>query len=409
MLKLTTVILALFPVICFGDASYQSTTQMNSGMLVNMAKKFAFLSKSMRDLTDPVSEITMVSGNQKAIVSKNYTEIWDLDKKVIIHIDNPTKSYSVTTFADLRKMIQEMPARMAKMQEQLKQAQSQAQGKTPSSVPPNYKFDVSVDVKDTGLSKMIEKYNAFQHILTMKMKMTDANNPDTNVTYSFVEEIWSTPTVPDEMRTVSDFDLRFGQQLMQGMDAKDLMKSLTDMRSGSGMMMMQMFGAQPGSADSFARMQKELAKITGTRLLEITRMGGTGTGIAGQPGATDGSTSTASGGSVAGQVAKDTATQTATQEAGRITNIPGQALASSVLKGFGRKKKPADTPAPAPATTDPSANANTAGAAPTDVTLMEMTVKTYDFSTASVPPSVFQVPAGYKQVQSAIDKMLSQQ
>jgi len=400
MLKLITAVLALIPVLCYGDASYQSTSQITGGQLVELTKKMAFFSKSLRQLTEPTNETTMVHGNQKAIVSKDYTEIWDLDKQAIIHIDNPNKTYTVTTFADMRKMIQEMPARMAKMQEQMKQQQPQAQGKTPA-MPSNLKFDFSVDVKETGLSKMIDKYNASQYILTMKTKVTDTNNPDTNVTYSFVEEIWSTPTVPDEMQAVRDFDLRFGQQMMQGMDVKDLMRSMSNMRNGSGMALAQMFGAQPGAADSFAQMQKELAKITGTRLLEITRMGGQGTGISAQPASSNGSTST-SGSSVAGQVATDTVQQTATQEAGRITNIPGQALASAVLKGWGRKKKPADTPAPTPTST--SANAT-----PADVTLMEMTTKTSEFSNASIPSTVFQIPTGYRQVDSATNRMLNQQ
>jgi hypothetical protein len=46
-----------------------------------MLKNYAFISKQMKQMTEPMSEITMVHGNQKAIVSKEYTEIWDLDKE----------------------------------------------------------------------------------------------------------------------------------------------------------------------------------------------------------------------------------------------------------------------------------------------------------------------------------------
>jgi hypothetical protein len=413
------ILLALLaaPIVCFGDASYEHTSQITGGQFVNMLKNFAFISKQMKQMTEPSSEITMVHGNQKAIVSKDYTEIWDLDKEQIIHIDTPKKSYSVTTFADMRKMIEEMPAKMAEMQQQLKdeqaKAQKQQQGQAPT-VPPNLQFSPSVEVKDTGVTKMIEKYNAKQQIMTMKMVITDTNNPGTNITYSFIDEIWTTPDLPAEMKEVQDFDKRFGEKMMQGMDVKDLMASMANMRNGSQMGMMQMFGAKPGAADAFAQMQKEQAKITGTRLIEITRMGGSGTGIEAQPATpatgTPGQT-TPSGSSVGGQVATGAATSaassTASSASSHVGGIPGAALSGALggaLSGaFHKKPKPADQP-PAAATTTPATGS--AAAAPTDVTLMEMTAKTHDFSTEAIPSSVFQIPSGFKQVESQMQQMM---
>jgi hypothetical protein len=370
-------------------------------------------------MTEPTSEITMVHGNQKAIVSKDYTEIWDLDKEVIIHIDTPKKSYSVTTFADMRKMIQEMPAKLAEMQQQLKDEQAkmkQQQGQTPT-VPPNLKFDFTVDVKDTGLTKVIEKYNAKQQIMTMKMNVTDTNNPDTKITYSVTDEIWTTPDLPAEMKEVQDFDKRFGEKLMQGMDVKDLMASMANMRNGSQMGMMQMFGAKPGASDAFAQMQKEQAKITGTKLIEIMRMGGSGTGMEAQPATpatgapTTSGASGSSGSSVAGQAASGAASSagaaTASETVGRVGGIPGAALGGALggaLSGvFSHKKaaKPADQPA---ASTTPAA---TSAPAPTDVTLMEQTMNTHDFSTETIPSSVFQIPSGFKQVESAMAQSMN--
>jgi hypothetical protein len=37
---------------------------------------------------------------------------------------------------------------------------------------------------------------------------------------------------------------------------------------------------------------------------------------------------------------------------------------------------------------------------------MEMTRETHDFSQESIPPSVFEIPAGYKQVPSPMEQML---
>ncbi len=90
--KMITIAFFFAPFVCYGDASFEKTTQVTGGQFVDMIKKLSFFSKSMRQVTAPISETTMVHGNQKAIVSKDYTEIWDLDRESITHIDNNTKT-----------------------------------------------------------------------------------------------------------------------------------------------------------------------------------------------------------------------------------------------------------------------------------------------------------------------------
>lgn len=383
------------PLVCYADSSYQHTTQITGGQLVAMIKNLSFFSKQMRSMTDPNNETTMVHGNQKAIVGKDYTEIWDLDKEVIIHVDNTKHSYSVMTFADMRKAMAELPAKMAQMQEQMKEQQAkmqQQQGQAPA-LPPNLQFNFTVDVQNTGLTKMIEKYEATQQILTMKMICTDTNNPGTSVTYTTTTEIWTTPDVPAEMKDVQDFDMRFGMKMMQGADVKDLMASMANMRNGGQMMMAQLFGSKPGAADAFAQMGKEMAKIKGTRLVEITRMGGSGTGIdtgaANGSGANGGNGQTSSGN---GQPAQNNAS---------VFSSGG--LGGALIGAFHKKKQQQDAQA-APA---PAAPAGQAPGQPQDVTLMEMTTSTHAFSNDPVSLSAFQVPAGYKQVPSPMEQMMS--
>jgi hypothetical protein len=406
--------LVLSPVACYADSSYEKSTQITGGQFVEMLKSYAMISKQMKSLTDPISTITMVHGNQKSVVSKDSTEIYDLDKQVIIHIDSTKKTYSVMTFADFRKMMAEMPQKMAQMEQQMKDAQAKAQqhqGQAPA-VPPNLQFNFTTTVSDPGPSKVINGQNATQQILTLKMTVTDTNNPGTNVAYTMTTEIWTTPNLPPEMKAVEDFDQRFYKAMMAGVDMKEMMANMQNMRNGSSAAMAQMFGGKPGAADAFAQMQKELAKITGTRILEIQRMGGTGTGIAATPSAGGGNSSPAmppppqNSGSVAGQVATDTATNTAAGESGKVLggSIPGNALGGALMNAWGRHKaKPQTPPTPAAA----PATAPAAAQAPVDVTLMEMTTQTKDFSSESIPPSVFDIPSGYKQVPSPMEQMMA--
>jgi hypothetical protein len=383
------------PLVCYADSTYEHTSQVTGGQFINAIKNIPFAPKSVKALTEPTTETTMVHGNQKAIVSKDYTEIWDLDKEVIIHIDNTRRTYSVVTFADMRKMIAEMPAKMAEMQQQMKaqQAQMKQQQGQAAAVPPNLKFDFTVDVKDTGQTKMIDQYNAKQQIMTMKMTVTDTNNPGTNIVYAFTDEIWTTQDLPTEMKDVRDFDMRFGQKLMQGMDTKDLMGTMANMRNGGQMAMAQLFGAQPGASDAFAEMQKQLAKITGTRLVEITRMGGSGTGIDNQQAA-----SGANGGQPANNNGNGSGGNTSTTNVTSPSSVLGGAL-----MGAWRKKKAQQQQDNPPAS---SAPAGTPGQ-PQDVTLMEMTVSTHAFSSAPVSTAAFQIPAGFKQVESPMEQMMN--
>jgi len=147
-----------------------------------------------------------------------------------------------------------------------------------------------------------------------------------------------------------------------------------------------------------AQMQKEIAKLKGTRVMEVTRMGGSGTG----PGVTQNSTQTATAtapasgtDNVAGQVATDTATQTAAGEVGKL-GVFGNALGSSALGAFRRKK--AATPAPAPAAATTTANPD--GTQTASAVLMETTTQKTNFSQQTVPSSAFAVPAGFKKVES---------
>jgi hypothetical protein len=396
--RLLTLALALSPLVCRADSSYQQSTQMTGGQFVDTLRNIPFMSKQMNSLTDPMITTTMVHGNQKAVVSRDSTEITDLDKQVIIHIDTVKKTFSVVTFADMRRMMAQMPQKMAQMQQQAKEAQSQAQGQMPQS---NLQYNFTTKVDDTGVTKVVNGLNAKQQILTMKMSVTDPQNPGTRIAYTMTTEVWTTPDLPEEMKEVQDFDMRYGRKLMAGVD----MSAFTSMRGNSNAAMAQMFAGKPGATEAFAQMTKELAKIQGTRILEITRMGGSGAGIAapsaGPMANSPAASSSSNGGAASGQTTSGAATQAVTNKLG----IAGSAL-GGMLGGFGRKKpKPADQP---PAQTS-TATANTppAAQAPVDVTLMEMTTQKQNFSHDPVSASVFQVPAGFKQVPSPMEQMMS--
>ena len=378
----------------FADASYQETSQITGGSMVSSLKAVSFLGgKAMKDMFAPITTTTMVHGNQKAVISKDSTEITDLDKETITHIDNVRKTYTVMTFAQMRQAFENMPKQMAQAQQQAKQEQAQqpAQPKT------DLKTSFDVTVKNTGATKVINGLTAQEQVVTMQMHVTDPNAPPTeavnSMTYVVTTDAWISPD-PPEVKELQDFDKRFAQKLMAGVDFSAWKSQMTHQNPG----MMQMFASKPGSEEAMAQMSKEMAKLQGTRVMEVTSMGGSGTG----PGAAQTSAQSAppatSGNSVAGQVATDTAAQTAAGEASRL-GVFGNALGSSALGAFHKKKAATPPPAAAPAATA-TTPASTGTQTTSSATLMEMTVQKQNFSQEAVASSAFQVPAGFTKVES---------
>jgi hypothetical protein len=375
---IVTMILALSALVCYGDSSYQETTQMTGGQLVNSLKSIPFMGKQVKNLTAPMTTTTMVHGNQKAVVTSQSTEIYDLDKQEIIHIDTVKKQYSVDTFDDMRKMMAKMPDAMKQAQAQAAAAQAQVQAQQAQTPASNLQYGFSVAVNDTGVQQVVNGLNAKQQILTLTATVTDPSQPGTSATYTVTTEIWTTPDMPQEMKDAQDFDMRFAQALMSGVDMSAYMNMLG---TSSNAAMAQIFSNQPGAAGAFAQLGKEMAKIQGTPILEKTSMGGAGTGAA------------------APQGINSANSQPAPQGGSSLPSLSASSIGGALVGGiFGKKKSQPPPTAPA-ATGQPSG----------EVTLVEMTTQKSNFSQDPIPASAFEVPAGFKQVPSPLAQSLANQ
>jgi hypothetical protein len=312
------------------------------------------------------------------VVGKDSIEITDLDKETVTHIDPVHKTYTVVTFAQMRQAFAQVPKQMQQAQDKAKQAPEQPQ--QPKS---DLKTSFDVSVKNTGVTKEISGLSAQEQLVTLQMHITDPNAPPTQtnaVTYVVTTDAWITPD-PPEVKEIQDFDKRFGQKLMEGVDLSAFKAQMTQMHGMSqNPGMSQMFAGKPGSSEAMAEMAKEMAKLQGTRVMEVTRMGGSGTGPA-----------TAQN---SAQTSEPAPSAAPTNPNGSMSGMLGSALGSSALGGFHRKK--AAQPATDTTTTTTAAD----GTQTTSTILMETTVQKSNFSQAPVSSSNFEVPAGYKKVET---------
>jgi hypothetical protein len=242
----------------YADASYEQTSQITGGTLTDTMRSLGFLSKVTKDLFAPTNSLTMVHGNQKAVVNKNSTQIIDLDKETITHLDTERKTYTVMTFDQMRQAAADMMKRMQALPQQA------AAGRQPKT---DLKTSFEVSVKNTGQSKAVNGLNAQEQVVELHMHVT-TNGAQNTITYTVTTDAWIAPD-PPEVKEIQDFDARMGQKMMQGADL-----SAFGRPGGANAGLAQIFGSQPGAAEAMAQMQKEMAKLKGMRVMEVTRMGG---------------------------------------------------------------------------------------------------------------------------------------
>src|SRR5437016_12061948 len=134
------------------DFTYQETTQMTGGALVDTLKALGPLTRGARD---PIVSTHIVKGNRMATITKDRVSVIDLDKENITTIDTAKKTYSVMTFAEMKQAMEDAAKRMQGRQKTDKGDDVQAQFK--------------VSAKATGRTKTVQGLSAKEMVITMAM------------------------------------------------------------------------------------------------------------------------------------------------------------------------------------------------------------------------------------------------
>lgn len=328
--------------------------------MVSMMKLAGTFSSQARKMGDPVVSSLYLKDNRLANVSADSTEIIDLDKETITHIDNIKHTYTVVTFQQMRDQMEKARKEMEK-----KQAEQPAAAKPAPAQDSDVKMSFDVKVRKTGAQKQVSGLSTSEAIMTMTMNATDQKTQQTGA-MAITNDMWLVPEIPgyDQVR---DFYIRMG-------------KKMGTVFSGAGMDFTKLLAQNPGATQAMADMTKEMQKIQGVPVMQIMRMGST---VDGKPLPAASEAPLPPDNSPAMPSAGDVAKQSA---ASMITSHFG-------LGGFGKKKN--DTPPP-----QNSDNAGKGQPTPTSAILMETQETMSNFSTGPVDPSHFDVPAGYKQVET---------
>lgn len=335
--------LALLPCAVKADFSYQEKTQVTGGALLKMMR----FAPGAGKIKEPVYSQVYLQQNRMARVSDREVDIIDLGKEQMVHIDLEKKTYSVITFEDYRKAVAAMAAKMAsQMGNQNQQAIA----------------DMRLTVKDGGESKVIQGLPAKLMKLHLEMDLKDQKSGQTMTTTIDVDE-WRTPQVAGYGQ-IQAFYMAFAEKVGMGPES---------------MRTMQLAMGQAGTAEGMARLAKEASKLEGVPLVQVTRMMGMGVDIP--------DVEMPSGAEVGGAAAESAAGAAL----GRLGRIGG-------LGGFGRRKKQEEPPPP-PKKADAAKKGEPS-------VLLEATTENSNFSTAAVDPGKFAVPAGFKEVEHEMKRVL---
>lgn len=344
------LLLCALPTALHADFSYTETTQITGGAVIGMIKAVGVFSKQARQAAEPIVSTVMVKGNRMVRSNPQRTEIIDLDKETITTIDHVKKQYTTVTFQQMKQQIEDA----------MKKAKEQKQTDASGNPPPDADVSYDVKVRNTGASKDVDGINASEAILSMAMNATDKKSGQTG-SLAITNDMWMAPEVPGYAEA-RDFQRRFAEKL--GTVFSDSISPA-------------MLASQPGAGRAMSDMVQEMSKLKGIPVLQVMRMGTTANGTP-LPAASEAPLpQTKSEMPSAGEVAKESA-----------TSAVANSLGLGGFGGFGRKKKAAEPPP----------DANKANGEPAWAVLIESNSRMSGFSQASVDPSKFDIPAGYKQM-----------
>jgi hypothetical protein len=376
---LLTLVLAL-PSTLFADFQYTETTKMTGGSMMSMMKLAGTFSKQARTIGEPVVHSVYVSGNRMTRNDPDSSEIIDLDKETVTHVNHLKKQYYTITFQQMKEQLLEAQ-REAAAQPPPK-AQPAPTQPPPDANAPQLSFDVAV--RNTGAQKQYSGVDTHEAIMTLTVKATDQQSGQSG-TLAMTNDLWLTPEIPG-YKEVREFYARYGVKLGEVYgSAISSFKMPTMPRQGQQ--------APPaGSMQGFAEMAKEVSKLKGVPIYTVMRMGTTLDGkplpAASEAPLPQDQTQNASVGDAAKQGATDSASNSA---ASAIANKLGGF--GSMLGGFGHKKQNDPPPAAANNTSTTSTQPP-----PNNMVLMETTTEMGGFSNAAIDASHFLPPAGYQQV-----------
>jgi hypothetical protein len=232
------------------DVRADEKTQVEfAGLLGRMVNLFG--GKAARE---GVTTTVAVKGNRKASLNESTGQIIDLDEEKVYDLDMHRKSYKVTTFAELRRRMEEDRKKAEENARKEQERQSKKESASPSD---EKQMEIDFDVKNTGQKKTINGFDTHEVVMTITVR-EKGKTLDQSGGLVLTSDMWIAPRIP-AMKEVADFDRRYFEKLYGPMIA-----------GASAEQMAAALAMYPMLKPALARMNAEGGKIDGTAIQTTT-------------------------------------------------------------------------------------------------------------------------------------------
>jgi hypothetical protein len=268
LLAVVVAVVGLSSVVSADVRSDQRVKFQLGGMLGKMINMF---SKGARE---GVTTTVAVKGNRKVTMNGDTSgQIIDLSEEKIYDLDLKKKQYKVTTFAELRRQMEEAKrdAEKSAREAEREEREERNEPSKPAEKDPNQKeYEVDFDIKNTGETRTINGFNTTKGVMTITVREKGKTLNDAGGMV-MTTDMWMTPNAPST-KELMDFDRRYAEKLygptVMGASAQDMA------------MAMAMY---PQMKPALDRMAKEGNKMPpGTAILTEMRMEAVPPGTANQ-------------------------------------------------------------------------------------------------------------------------------
>jgi hypothetical protein len=251
MNRVVKTCVAVLPVVALtvaplaADVKTRDKSQVKlEGMLGRMAGMFG--GKAVRE---GIVTTNAVKGNRKVELNDTTGRIVDLGEEKVYELDVKKKTYTVTTFDELRQRLREAREKAAREAPKEEQPQQQA-GK------PEKEVEIDVSVKETGQKKSIAGYDAREVVTTVTVREKGRTLEESGGLVMTANS-WLGPVVP-AMKEIADFELRYWKAIAP--EAAGL----------SAEQMAALSALYPMLKQAMERMRAEGTKLEGTALATTT-------------------------------------------------------------------------------------------------------------------------------------------
>jgi hypothetical protein len=250
--KLSRILIAVTTVAALhADVKTEEKNQVKfEGMMGRMAGLFG--GRAAREGT--ISTVAL-KGNRKVTKNEYGGQIIDLDEEKIYDLDFREKSYRVTTFAEMRRRMQEMQEKAAR----------DARGRpgAPEGGRPDAENQMEIDfsMKESGQRRNINGHDCREVVMLIAVRQKGKTLEEAGGMV-LTSNLWLGPEIP-AMQEMAEFDRKYAEKMA---DVFGL---------GDAAMAQQMAAAlamYPGLKDAMERFQAENVNMEGTPILTVMTM-----------------------------------------------------------------------------------------------------------------------------------------